>query len=143
MIFPLFFVIITGEANKGKGLHMKFKNIKIKNLLTCLTIGAIYPIIAYRSAETNPRLALINALFIVGAVYIVIGLLYSFILHGDLDITEFFVTSRYRSRFSGETQSFEDFKRDKQNKREGNFNYPLLVGILMFAASVILTLIYY
>ena len=136
------FQTVIDTSTEGSRAEMNFKNVKVRNLLICITIGIIYPIIAYTSSENNKMLALINSLFITGIVYIAIGVLYSFILHGDMDITEYFVLSKARTRSDGSKIPFEEFKKSKEENREGKFNYPLLVGILLVITAAILSLCY-
>lgn len=120
---------------------MKFKNLKPKILLTCLGIGLIYPCIAYLTAEKK-FLSLINAVTINGLIFIVFGVIYSLVLHGDFDITEY-VAMRWLHRNTQDyKKSYDKFKIDKNDARAGSFNYPLFAGILLLIAAAILSAIY-
>lgn len=119
---------------------MKFKNIRLKDLLIHLCIAAVYPLFACYTADSNPLLRLINALTVVGLIYLVIGVFCSFSMHGDLDITEYFALRRVMHKT---VKSFENFKKDKTAQREGRFNYPLLLGIIMLAAAAVMALFFY
>ena len=120
---------------------MKFKNLKPRPLLICLVIGLIYPCIAFLTAD-NQLLALINALLTSGLVFIVFGVLYSLILHGDFDITEYVATRWLHRKSQDYKKSYDKFKTDKKEGREDSFNYPLFAGILLVIASAVLTAFY-
>lgn len=129
----------TGGFFKGDLGHMNFKNCRARDLLIHLGIAFLFPVYKYVSSTDSKLLYLINAATIVGMVFFVIGILYSFLLHGDLDVTEYFALTALKKN----NKPYDAFKKDKKEQREGRFNYPLLVGVLMVIISAILTLIYY
>lgn len=119
---------------------MNLKNIKLKDLLICLLVAFLYPIFKYVSASGDKLLAFLDAATIIGLVMVVLGIVNAMVLHGDFDITEF-VTRR--AFFRKDTKPYDAFKKDKKEQREGRFNTPLLVGIVMLLICVILTLCFY
>lgn len=119
---------------------MNFKNIKLKDLLICLLVAFLYPIFKYVSSSGDKLLAFINASTIIGLVMVVLGLVNAMVLHGDFDITEF-VTRR--AFFRKDTKPYDAFKKDKKEQREGRFNAPLLVGLIMLALCAVLTVACY
>ena len=119
---------------------MRFKNIKPKDLLICLLVAFLYPIFKYVSASGDKLLAFLDAATIIGLVMLIFGIVNAMVLHGDFDITEF-VTRR--AFFRKDTKPYDAFKKDKKEQREGRFNTPLLVGLIMLAVCAVLALIRY
>lgn len=119
---------------------MRFKNFRLWNWLGFLLIACLYPAFAYVSNKENPLLAFINALTIVGIVFVVMGIILSLVVHGDFDITEYVARRAVNKKHM---KSYEAFKADKQEKREDHFNYPLLTGIFMIVVSALLTIYVY
>lgn len=112
-----------------------FNNFKVKNFITHLLICIIYPIIK-TIVSSNKLLVLSDTLFIMSMVFIIAGIVTSFILHGDFDVTSFIA----RRSFGRESNlTFDKFIKDKQNERKGSFNYPLFVGIIVFIISYIIS----
>lgn len=120
---------------------VKLKNLKVKNLLLCLFVSLLYPFFAYISSE-NGLLALINSMTIIGFVMIAFGIVLSLVFHGDFDVTEYVATRWMHRKTQDYKKTYDKFKADKAEKREGSFNYPLLVGIVLLIAAIILTSFY-
>ena len=118
---------------------MKLRNIKLSSLIVDLMIGCAYPLYRVISADTEKLMQAINALFISGGAFLLIGIIASLALHGDFDITEY---TFKRALFPKNLKPYRDFKSDKEESRKGSFNYPLLIGVLLEVVAVILTLIY-
>lgn len=118
---------------------MNPKNIRLKVLLPNLFIAFAYPVIAYFIADSNPLYYMINAMTITGLIFIVLGVLYSFVLHGDLDITSYVAM---RALNKGKKKTYADYKQDKNDDRKNSFNYPLLNGILLLIAAAVATAFY-
>lgn len=114
-----------------------FKNFKIKSFVYNLLVCLAYPIIKCIISNSNKLLVLSDTLCIMGMVFIVAGIVTSFILHGDFDITTF-IAKRSFKRDSDFT--YEKFQNEQQKKREGSFNYPLFVGIFVIIISYIIAL---
>ena len=119
---------------------MNFKNIRFSYLLANLIIAGLFPVYKLVSSKNSSLLDFINAITITGLFFLIFGILYSLVLHGSLDSTEYVAKHALTRQ---KIKSFEDFKQDKEEEREGKFNYPLLVGILMLAIAIILTLCNY
>ena len=123
----------------------KLKKIKPGILGAHLVIALAYPVFRAFRAENNKLLAFTDALTIMSLVLLIVGVLYSMVLHGFFDVSNYFIQRGVRSfRFGrhrkelDQGKSIEEFLRDAREKREDAFNYPLLVGILGILASIIL-----
>ena len=117
-------------------MFKRFKNIKLKYLLPHIIVTLAYPAVRASRAESNGLLLFTDALTIIGAVLIILGIFYSFILHGDFDRVSY--TFQRGLIRNGIVRPFEDVQRDKQKDREDSFNYPLWLGILYIIVSAIL-----
>lgn len=118
---------------------MKFKNVVPSQLIVYLLIACLYPLYRVLSAEQNKLLQAINAFTIVGGVFLIIGILASFVLHGDTDVSSYVVR---RALFPKKTKPYDSYKQDRKEERESSFNYPLFTGFLMIAAAIIMTVVY-
>lgn len=119
---------------------MNFKKLNISRLLVCLIIGMAYPVLSYVSSEGNKMLRLIDGMTVCGLVLLIFGAFNILVLHGDMDITSF-VAARFLSK--GKSKGWEAYKKDREDDRKQRFNYPLFTGLLMLAASIVLTVVYY
>ena len=119
---------------------MKLKNLRLTGLLLCLAVGLIWPAIKYFTAEGAKLVAVLDAATVSGLVLVAAGIIWSAVQHGDYDVTEYNLM-RVRQRHNPNMKSFEAYKADRQQEREGSFNYPLFVGLLMLAISAVLSLI--
>ena len=124
----------------------KLKNIKPKPLIAHLIVTLAYPAVKAFTAADHKLLAFTNAMTIVGLILLVVGVIYSMNLHGDFDISRYYLQRGMRSfRFYAprqkETPDAEqnpaEFLQDLREKRADAFNYPLFLGILYVLASVI------
>lgn len=113
---------------------MNFKNIKLKYLLLNLFILLFYPCV--KAYASKSLLVLSDTCTIIGMIAIIFGVVNSFFLHGDLDITGF-VAHR---RLSDTKQDFETYMKNQEEKRRGSFNYPLLCGFLLFIIAYLISL---
>ena len=118
------------------------KRIRPVTLIIWLLIALIYPVIRLLTAEGDALLAATDAATVAGLALVLIGVLYIPVLKGDFDISEYNVM-RIRMRHEEKIKSFEAFKSDKEAEREGSFNYPLVIGILMLAVSLIIAKVVY
>lgn len=118
---------------------MRFRSFSFKNFLLYLLAALIYPVYAYISAEQK-MLKFIDALTITGLVFLLIGVIYTFIRHGDFDISEY-VTRR--SIRKGNFKPFSAFKEDKKESRKDTINYPFCIAALLLLAAGILTACFY
>lgn len=119
---------------------MNPKNIRPVKLLITFLIAMIWPAVCWLRAEDRKLLAVTDAMTVVGLILILTGILYIAVRHGDFDVTEYNLM-RYRARKQPVIKSFEAFKADREAEREGSFNYPLLMGILMLIISFVIALL--
>lgn len=120
---------------------MNFRSFRLKQFFLYLLPALTYPLYAWITAEQKLKLLkFIDALTIMGFVFLVIGIIYSLIRHGDFDITEYVAK---RSLRKGDVKSYEAFKEDKKESRKDRFNYPFCICILLFLAAGLLTAFVY
>ena len=117
---------------------MRFRSFSFKNFLLYLLAALIYPVYAYISAEQK-MLKFIDALTITGLVFLVIGVIYTFIRHGDFDISEY-VTRR--SIRKGNFKPFRALKEDKKESRKDTINYHFCIAAILLLAAGIMTAFY-
>lgn len=113
----------------------RFKNIRWKTLLIYVIISLAYPVARAVTASYNRLQIFSDILTIFAMVLLILGILYALVLKGDFDVTGFVFK---RGAKKDMTQSFEDYKKNKDEEREAAFNYPLFLGVLYFAVSVII-----
>jgi len=118
---------------------MHFRSFRIQKLLAYLLPALLYPVYVWITAE-NKLLKFIDALTITGLVFLIIGVIYSLVRHGDFDISEYVAK---RSLRKGDVKSFDAFREDKKENRKDRFNYPFCVCILLLLAAGILTFFFY
>jgi len=112
-----------------------FKNFKFKNFLGNLLLCIIYPLVRAYVSE-NKLYVLSNTLCIMSLVFVIFGMINLLILKGDFDITSFIAK---RSLSKNTNLTYEKYTKDKESERKGSFNYPLLVGIIVFIISYIIS----
>ena len=129
---------------------MKFLNLKrIKPgpLITHLIITLAYPAVRAFTAEGNGLVVFTNAMTIIGMILLVVGIIYAMNLHGDFDISRYYLQRGLRSfRMFAPPQSEEkkqkqnpaDFLKECKEKRADAFNYPLFLGIVYVLISVVI-----
>ena len=110
-----------------------------RNAVICLMLAVLYPLYAYVSSGRS-LLKLMDALTITGLLFLVAGIVFSLVKHGDFDITEYVAK---RSLRKGDVKSFDAFKADKKEERKDRINYPFFTGLLLLATSAILNLLVY
>lgn len=131
----------------------KLKNIKLSPLITHLIVTLAYPAVRAFTAEKNRLLLFSNALTIVGLILMVVGIIYSMNLHGDFDVSRYYLRRGVRSfKFFSPRQSEElkqdreenpaEFMREMKEKREEAFNYPLFLGIVYVLVSVLIAYVF-
>ena len=120
---------------------MHLRSFRFRQFLCYLLPALLYPVYAWISAEQKLKLLkFIDALTIMGFVFLILGIIYSLLRHGDFDITEYVAR---RSLRNGDFKSYKAFKEDKKESRKDSFNYPFCVCLLLFLASGILTAFVY
>ena len=129
-------------------MFKKLKKIRPLPLIAHLIVTLAYPAVRAFTAPENRLLGFANALTIIGLILVVVGVIYSMNLHGDFDITRYYLQRGMRSTFRFYTPKREElldskegpaeFLNDLKEKRANAFNYPLFLGILYVLASVVL-----
>ena len=118
---------------------MHFRSFRLKNFAVYFLAAVIYPAYAFISSGDNRMLKLIDALTVTGLVFLIVGIVYSMIRHGDFDIAEY--VSR-RSWRKGDIKPFKAFKEDKKEERKDSMNYPFFTSLLLLLAAAVLTVFY-
>ena len=114
---------------------MKLKNIKVKYLIPNLILAFAYPIIKAFTSEKH-LLAFSDGCTYIGLAFLITGIVNSFFLHGDLDITGY-VAER---AITGEKEDFEQYMTKKKEKRKESFNYSLFSALILFLIAFITSL---
>lgn len=123
-----------------KKLKKRFKNIKPQTLLTHVIVTLLYPLARVVMASSQRLLVFTDCLTIVAAILLIAGVVYSFYLHGDFDISSFVMR---RARSNAPKQTFEAYKANQKERREASFNYPLFLGTIYIAVSLIIAYVFY
>ena len=120
---------------------MRFKSFRLRQFLYYLFPALLYPVYAWISAEGKLKLLkFMDALTVMGLVFLIIGVLVSLVRHGDFDIMEYVAK---RSLRKGDIKPFKAFKEDKKENRKDSFNYPFCVCLLLFLTAGILAFFVY
>ena len=118
---------------------MNIQAFKIQRFAVYLIGALLYPVFAYVSSGRQ-LIKLIDALTVMGFVFLIIGIVYAMILHGDFDITEYVAR---RSLRKGDVKPFQAFRDDKKEERKDRANYPFFTGVLLLLAAAVLTIFFY
>lgn len=110
-----------------------------RNAVLCLILALLYPIYAYVSSGRS-LLKLMDAMTVTGLLFLIAGVVFSLVQHGDFDITEYVAK---RSLRKGNIKPFDAFRSDKKEERKDRINYPFFTGLLLLAASALLNLFAY
>ena len=128
-------------------MFKKFKNIQPGVLFSHVIITLAYPAVKAFLSPSRRLLIFTDAMTIVALVLVILGIVYTMVLHGDFDIGSYFLQRSGRSlariftRSGKEEASQEDlaaFLRDAREKREEAFNYPLFLGVVYLIAAGVL-----
>ncbi len=129
-------------------MFKKFKNIRPAILISHLVITLGYPAAKAFTAQGDRLMAFADAMTIVALVLLIGGIVYSMALHGDFDISGYYIKYGGRSlsrRFSSRRAPDEKPQKDiaeylseVREKRADSFNYPLLLGILYLLAAAVI-----
>ena len=137
---------------------MKFRNIKIKNLMVSILVSFAYPITKSLISK-NRLLVFSDTCLIIGLFSLVLGLMNLLYLHGDFDITNYiahtlitregnnlasFLTRKNNLLGTATTSERADlvsFIEKQKNKRKDSFNYPLFCSIILLIMSYITSLL--
>ena len=123
--------------NRLEAIKKKFRNIQPRLLGIHLLVTLAYPVARALISERTKLLIFTDSLTVTGGVLIIAGIVYNLYLHGDFDISAFLLR-RGAARKKEEPQSYETVRQDRKEKREAAFNYPLFLGLLYVAVSLIL-----
>ena len=134
-------------------MFKRMKNIRPSMLISHLIITLVYPLAAALRAEQNRLLVFTDAMTIVSLLLVIVGIIYSLVLHGDFDVSNYYlqhsgrsIARRFAVRRGAQMQQEEDiakFISDAREKREGAFNYPLFLGIVYLLAAVVIAYVFY
>lgn len=119
----------------GKAMFKNLKKIKTGPLLTHLIITLAYPAAKAFISSAHRLMIFTDAMTFVSLVLLAFGLLYSWYLHGDFDLSGFLLK---RGVQRGAMQSYQDYIAEQKEKREEAFNYPLFLGLVYLAAAIII-----
>lgn len=123
-----------------KKLKKRFQNLKPQTLFTHVIVTLLYPLARAIMASSQRLLIFTDCLTIIAAILLIAGIVYSFYLHGDFDISSFVMR---RARSNAPKQTFEAYKANQKERREASFNYPLFLGIVYIAVSLIIAYVFY
>lgn len=112
--------------------HLRFKNLRLRPLISQLVVTLAYPVVRALISPENKLLIFTDAITIIGAVLLIGGVIYTMVLHGDFDISGFVLRRGIRS---DPTRGFDAYMAEKKEKREEAFNYPLFIGLVYLAAA--------
>ena len=118
---------------------LRFKNLRLRPLLLHLIIMLIYPVFRALTAEKSGLLIFTDALTIISLVMIIGGVIYALFLHGDFDISAYFLKRGIQKE---PKQSFRAYLFDVYEKRESAFNYPLFVGLSGLLVSLVIAYLF-
>ncbi len=128
-------------------MFKKMKNIKPSMLITHLIITLAYPAVKALASPVKRLLIFTDAMTIVAAVLLILGILYSMVLHGDFDLSRYYLQRGVRSLMRGlsrrgtdaeQQKPIDAFLRDAREQREETFNYPLFLGIVYLLAAAVI-----
>ncbi len=122
---------------------MKFRKPTKKQIQQYITVSAIVAMISFLSSMrvASGRLPIFaDTLMVISLVLTCIGLFNLSRLSGDFDAITFFTTkgSRYLKQNGGEVD-FERYSELEQDRRDGEANTPLWVGVTGIIVSIIIT----
>jgi hypothetical protein len=129
----------------------KLKKIKPGRLITHVIVTLAYPAIKAFTAAGNGLRIFADAMTIVGLLLLAVGVVYSMNLHGDFDISRYYLRRGVRSfRFFAPRQSEElkpeqnaaEFLQEAREKRQNAFNYPLFLGIVYLLLSLLIVYVF-
>ena len=121
-------------------MFKRFKNIKVRNLIIHIIVTLAYPALRAFRAESNKLTVFADALTIIAAILLIMGIFYSFYLHGDFDRTGY-VFQRGLSK-DAIFPDFDTYRKKNEERREDGFNYPLYLGIFYIVVCLILVYVF-
>lgn len=112
---------------------MNFKNFKISHFLPNFIVSMFYPLLRLVTGGEKGPIACLDAMTVLGLMGVLIGIINNLYLHGDFDITRYFMLQKLNKS----KVPFDKFIADERAKEKGSFNYPLLIGLLFLVISFI------
>ena len=116
-------------------------------MITHLIVTLAYPVVRALKADGGGLPMFADAMTVIGLILLVVGIIYSMNLHGDFDISRYYLRRGLRSfRFYAPRQE-ETPERDAgpaeylcemREKRAEAFNYPLFLGIVYVLVSAVI-----
>lgn len=120
---------------------MRLRSFCFRQFIAWMLPALAYPVYVWIATEESLKLLkLIDALTVMGLVFLIIGVIFSLVRHGDFDIMEYVAK---RSLRKGDIKPFKAFQEDKKENRKDSCNYPFCVCVLLFLAAAALTLFLY
>lgn len=116
----------------------RLKKIDPRTLLSHVIITLAYPIAKGITADQNGLTVFTDAMTIIALVLVIGGIVYSFILKGDFDISSFTVRRGVKHTDPEKPLDFRNYERDRRQERERAFNYPLFLGFVYLIAAAFL-----
>ena len=116
----------------------RLKKIDPRTMMSHLIITLAYPIAKGIIAEHNGLTVFTDAMTIIALILVIGGIVYSFVLKGDFDISSFTVRRGVKHTDPKKPLDFRNYERDRRQEREKAFNYPLFLGILYLIAAAFL-----
>ena len=110
---------------------MKKMNTKIMIYYTLISM--LYPLLRFFMKGMN-MVAFSDSCLIMAALFLLWGIVYSLVLHGDFDITAYIAK---RSILKQRNESFTEYLQEQKEKREDKFNYPLYNGLILLLIALI------
>ena len=107
-------------------------------MISHLIITLAYPAVRGITAGSSGLTVFPDALTITGLVLIIGGIVYSFVLLGDFDISSFTVRRGIKHTDPEKPLDFTKYERDRREERERTFNYPLFLGIVYLIVAAVL-----
>lgn len=109
------------------------KKINIKIMIYYSLISLLYPLLRFFMKGLS-IVAFSDSCFILAVLFLLWGIVYSLVLHGDFDITAYIAK---RSFLKQRNESFEEYLQEQKEKREDKFNYPLYNGLFLLVIALI------
>ena len=119
-------------------MFRRLKKIDPRVLMSHLIITLAYPIAKGITSGSSGLTVFTDAMTIIALVLVIGGIVYSFVLKGDFDISSFTVRRGVKHTDPEKPLDFRNYERDRRQKREKAFNYPLFLGILYLIAAAFL-----
>lgn len=112
---------------------MKLKNFKFSHFLPNFIISFAYPLARLLTGKEKAVVAFLDALTVIGLLNVLFGIINNLYLHGDFDISRYFM----QKKLNKSNVPFDKFIADEKAKEKDSFNYPLLIGLLFLIISLV------